>query len=93
MALILGHTRTDAPAALAPDEQRRFKLWGVVAVQPGRGSALISVDDAAPTAFKQGQTVIEPWRLESVSATGVQLSRPGAPEGMSLEMPKDVTRP
>lgn len=62
----------------------RVAVSGVIASNDGGGAALLSVDGAAPRAYRAGQTLAPGVVLESVSRTSISISQDGVVESVAL---------
>ena len=76
----LGHRHVHT---VAPEEQSRFKLLGVIASASGRGSALIAIDGQPARAYVMGHELEESgWTLQALTPTTATLQS----QGRSLEL-------
>jgi general secretion pathway protein C len=62
----------------------RVAVSGVIASNDGGGAALLSVDGAAPRAYRVGQALAPGVVLESVSRTSVSVSQDGVIDTVAL---------
>ena len=83
VARALGHTGT---VTAASNEQKRFRLLGVIATGEGSGSALISVDGQAPKPYLTGDALDGGWSLKTLSEQGAILG--AADQTMKLDFPE-----
>ena len=60
-------TPAAAAVASAPSASGAWKLWGVVASEGGRGSALLAYAGEAPRTWRVGQSLDGQWRLQRVA--------------------------
>lgn len=86
----------DTPAAPLPDT-RAVAHWfggaqlrvtvtahGVIAAADGSGAALLSVDGAAPRAYRVGQTLAPGVVLDAVSTVAVSIAQDGSVETVAI---------
>ena len=77
----LGHTGT---AVAEPDEQKRFRLIGVIVISNGQGSALIATDGQPPKPYLIGDALDGVWTLQALSEQGATLK--GAGRTLNLDL-------